>query len=204
MTSASADWLIVAAPVLGAIVNLFGQICLGRLVPRWSLMRTIIAAFLLGTAATAVMVAGAWAIAPLSLLDGIGIGLSALTVYGSAGFALFTVVNLAETSLRVEMLRRLLDNPAGLRIADLLAGISDAALIDLRVARIKQKRLVRVVQGRLYPRLSLLSPTAAGMSLLKRALYGRRQAGGHLPRNPGTSGRPSCRAASSPRLSDPC
>jgi len=174
--SEAADWIVVAAPVLGAAVNLVFQIGLVRLRGEWLLGSSLMVAFVGGALVTLAGMAAVWLSELPSLLDGIGLTITALAVYASAGFILFALVNLGETSLRVQMIDRLLQNPDGLRPAELLALQSDDALIEVRISRMKEAGQVRVVGERLYPRLSTLFLAAAGISLLKRLLFGH-QAG---------------------------
>jgi hypothetical protein len=169
---ASVDWIIVGAPIIGGISNLSGQVLMGRLARSWSLARVIVAAFIWGLGVTAGMVLVAWTMMPPALLNAIGLGLSVFIVYCCGSITLFTLVNLAETSLRVNMLRRLMASSDGLSEADLLSGASDTSLVRVRVVRMRQRGLVRVSRDRLFPRFSLLLMIAAGLSLIKRLLYG--------------------------------
>jgi hypothetical protein len=99
---------------------------------------------------------------------------SVLLVYCAASFVLFAIVNLGETSLRIRMMRVLLDNPAGLSREELIASYDDRALITVRLQRLQDNTQARVVDGVYYSRPSLFFFGAAVIRLLQRIVYGRR------------------------------
>lgn len=180
MTPSTADWIAVAAPVLGAAVNFLCQISLIRLRHGRSLAQSVLEAFAAGAAVTAAGTAVAWLYeTPLLLAEGVGLAASMFAAYSSAAFVLFALVNLGDTSLRVRLIGYLLEHPDGLCPAKLLEFHPDTDLIELRVRRMKEAGQVRVDDGRLYPRFSALSMVATGISILKWMLYGRRSGRTH-------------------------
>jgi hypothetical protein len=169
------DWIVVASPLLGAAINIFFQIGLLRLRRgRW-LTRSIVEASVVGAVITIVGTTIARLYGATSLLDGVGLAVSALAVYLSASFVLFALVNLGQTSLRVRMIGHLVENPDGLSPGELLKLHPETVLIEVRIRKMKDSGWIRVVEGRFYPKLSAVSLAAAGMSLLKWMLYARRR-----------------------------
>ena len=65
------------------------------------------------------------------------------------------------------MIGHLLENPDGLSPAELLQLHPETDLIEVRIRTIKEAGWVRVVDSRLYPKVSVISTAATGMSLLK-------------------------------------
>jgi hypothetical protein len=168
------EWLAVAAPFAGAVVNFVSQVGLARSGVVRSLVRAIAAAAAFG-AVVATILAGAFLfLTPLPLLDGAAIAVSALTVYGGAAFLLFALVNLGETSLRIRLIERLMARPGGMTSGELLAILPDTNLIEERVRRMKVQGQIRATNSRLYPTLSLLFASAVFIGFLRRLLYGRR------------------------------
>ena len=137
-------------------------------------MQSIVEAFVAGAVATVAGTTVAWLSPAPSLLDGLGLAVSTLWIL-SASFVLFALVNLSQTSLKVRMIGHLLENPDGLSPAELLRLHPETDLIEVRIRTIKEAGWVRVVDSRLYPKVSVISTAATGMSLLKWVLYARRR-----------------------------
>ena len=171
----TADYWLLGAPLAGSVVNVIGQICLSRLLAGQRLLLVIVAAFGAGLLVTGAMVGFALSAADLPASDMIGLAGSALTVYCAAGFVLFALVNLGETSLRIRMMRVLLDNPAGITREELIASYDDQALIAIRLQRLQDNKQARVVDEIYYSRPSLFFFGAGCIRLLQRIVYGRRQ-----------------------------
>jgi hypothetical protein len=166
-------WLL-AAPVAGSVVNVTAQLVLARVMSGQRLLMLIVVAFGIGLAATAALTLFALRLAEVTALDACALSASVLFVYGAAGLVLFALINLGETSLRIRMMRRLLDTPGGMRREELVAGYDDRALVAVRLQRLQEKAQARVVDGTYYPRPSFLFTAAAIVRLLKRIVYGRR------------------------------
>ena len=120
------------------------------------------------------MTGSAFSMADLAAPDRFGLAASVLLVYCAASFVLFAIVNLGETSLRIRMMRVLLDNPAGLSREELIASYDDRALITVRLQRLQDNMQARVVDGVYYSRPSFFFLGAAVIRLLQRIVYGRR------------------------------
>lgn len=174
MSPSGAEWLAVAAPLLGTIANFASQVVLARFGRFRSLLMALVAAAAIGAAAVMMLIGAYWFAARPALLDGAGIAISALIAYGGAALMLFALVNLGETSLRIQMIERLMASRDGLSAPDLLAALPETNLIGDRIRRMTVQNQVRLTNGRLYPKLSLLSAAAFCVGLLKRLLYGPR------------------------------
>jgi hypothetical protein len=168
------DYWLLAAPLAGSAVNIIAQIILARMSCGERLMMVIVAALCAGLVATGAMTGFALSMADLPTLDALGLTASVLIVYGAAGFVLFAVVNLGETSLRIRMMRALLDNPGGITRDELIASYDDQALIAVRLQRLQDNAQARVVDGIYYSRPSLFFFGAAAIGLLRRIVYGSR------------------------------
>jgi hypothetical protein len=170
----TADYWLLAAPLAGSAVNVISQIIVARMLSGERLVLIIVAAFCAGLVATGAMIGFALSMADLPTFDALGLAASVLIVYSAAGFVLFAIVNLGETSLRIRMMRVLLDNPGGITRDELLASYDDRALIAVRLQRLRDNMQARVVDGIYYSRPSFLFFAAAGIRLLQRMLYGKR------------------------------
>lgn len=169
------DYWLLAAPLAGSAANVISQIMLARMLSGERLVLVIVAAFCAGLLATGAMIGFALSMADLPTSDALGLAASALIVYCAAGFVLFALVNLGETSLRIRMMRTLLDNPGGITRDDLIASYDDRALITVRLQRLQDNTQARVVDEIYYSRPSLFFFGAAVIRLLQRIVYGKRQ-----------------------------
>jgi hypothetical protein len=170
----TADYWLLAAPVAGTVVNVAAQFVLARIVATERLLALIAMAFGIGLVATAAMAAAAIRLGGIAALDAVALIASVLFVYGAAGLVLFAIINLGETSLRIRMMRVLLDAPDGVRRTDLLSTYDDRALIAVRLQRLQDNAQARVQDDVFYARPSFLFAAAATVRLLKRIVYGRR------------------------------
>src|SRR5262245_47864284 len=97
------DALLLAAPAIGTLANIAMQFTLYRMA-RSRLMMSIMAGLGAGSAVTVAFVALALFLTPPTILDGLALALSVFVIYGAAGMAYFSLINLGETSLRIRML----------------------------------------------------------------------------------------------------
>ena len=169
MMLTATDWIFVAAPIFGTIINFICQVGLAR---RCSLPKAVIAAFCLGAMMTLAIIVAPCLLGPAPLLDGVGMAVSALIAYGCSGFVLFALVNLGQTSFRFQMLAALADHPAGMSSDALLASVPESDGVSARVRRLEVNRQVRVVGDRFFPRVSVLTAVEAGVSVLRWLVYG--------------------------------
>ena len=169
----TADYWLLAAPVAGTTVNFSAQLILARILSGQRLLLLIVIAFWLGLVAAGAIVVFAVQLADVATADAFALVASVFIVYSVAGLVLFAIVNLGETSLRIRMMRMLLDTPGGVKRDDLIAAYDDQALISVRLQRIQEKAQARVCDGIYYPRPSFLFVAAAGVRMLKRIVYGR-------------------------------
>jgi hypothetical protein len=170
----TADYWLLATPVVGAVLNVAAQVVLARLYPGQRLLVVIVIAFGIGLAGAGAMMAHALRLEGLTALDAVALAVSVLIVYSAAGTVLFAIVNLGETSLRIRMMRMLLEAPDGISRDDLMASYDDRALVVVRLQRLADNGQARVVDDVYYSRLSILFLAAAGIRLAKRLVYGRR------------------------------
>jgi hypothetical protein len=168
------DYWFLLAPVAGGTMNVAIHLLLARLFSGERLVLVVVGALCAGLVATGAMIGRALAMADLSASDAIGLSASAFVVYLTGSFALFAIVNLGETSLRIRMMRMLLDNPDGIARDDLIASYDDRALIRVRLQRLRDNVQARVVDDIYYSRPSFMFFGAAGIRLLQRIVYGRR------------------------------
>ena len=166
-------WLLLAV-ASGAVSNLLAQAFLVRRMGSGRLMRAIALAFLVGLA---VAVAAAWMVlwqGRFAPIDALALLLSTVVIYTSAGFLLFAIINLGETSLRIRMIRTLLAHPGGLDRAALEVDYDDRALVSKRLDRLHVQAQARVVDDVFYSRVSILFVGAAIIRIAKRVVYGPR------------------------------
>jgi hypothetical protein len=167
----TADYWLLAAPLVGSSVNLIAQVTFARLLSGERLVLVVVAAFCTGLIATGVTIGCSFSLAELSTFDALGL---AASVYFGASFVLFAIVNLGETSLRIRMMRMLLESPRGITRDELLAAYDDRALIAVRLQRLRDNRQARVVDDIYYSRPSFLFFAYSGIRLLQRIVYGKR------------------------------
>jgi hypothetical protein len=170
----TADYLLLAAPVTGIAVNFMSQLAIANMLAGERLLLVVVVAFCVGLAVAAGMTGFALSLTDLSTLDALALSASILIIYSAAGLALFAIVNLGETSLRVRMMQVLLAKPGGVTRDDLLANYNDRALIAVRLQRLREKGQIRVSQEIYYSRPSFLLIAGAGVRMLKRIIYRRR------------------------------
>jgi hypothetical protein len=170
----TADLLLVAAPFAGFIINVFGQFVLTRLM-RLRLLSSIFIAFIAGGIVCFAALAIALFIHAQPMLDKLALSASVLLVYSAAGFVSFAVINLGETSLRIRMMRLILENPDGLNAAEILTRYNDALTLSVRLRRMVDNRQVTVSGEALYPRPSALILAVGGIWFLKWLIYGGRE-----------------------------
>jgi hypothetical protein len=174
LSAADSDYWLLIAPVVGGTINVAVQLLLARLFSGQRLVLVIVGALGAGLAASAAMIVWALSRVGLPATDAIGLAASALGVYLAGSFVLFAIVNLGETSLRIRMMRVLLDNPEGVTRDDLVASYDDRALVSVRLDRLRDNAQARVVDDVYYSRPSFMFFGAAGIRLLQRMVYGRR------------------------------
>ena len=168
------DYWLLTAPLVGGAVNVAAQIIFSRVLSGERLLLVIVASFCAGVVATGATIGFALSMADLPTLDRLGLMASVLIVYCAGSFVLFAIVNLGETSLRIRMMRVLLENPAGISRQDLIASYDDRALITVRLQRLQDNTQARVVDAVYYSRPSFFFFGAAAIRLLQRIVYGRR------------------------------
>jgi hypothetical protein len=168
------DYWWLAAPLAGSAANLIAQVAFARILSGERLVLVIIAAFCAGLVATGATIGFALSRTELPASDVLGLAASVVIIYFAAGFVLFAIVNLGETSLRIRMMRVLLDSPGGITRDKLLASYDDRALITVRLQRLRDNRQARVVDEIYYSRPSFLFFACAGIRLLQRIVYGKR------------------------------
>ena len=172
--SLAADYWLLAAPVAGTAMNVAAQLILARIMGGQRLLLLIVIAFGIGLTAASAMTLFALRLDDAPIPDALALAASVLFVYGAAGLVLFALINLGETSLRIRMMRLLLDRPEGIPRDQLIGGYDDQALVIVRLERLKDKAQARVVDGTYYSRPSFLFFAAAAVRLLKRVVYGKR------------------------------
>jgi len=170
----TADLLLITAPFAGFVINILGQFILTRLM-RLRLLSSIFVAFTAGGIACFVALAIALFIHAQPMLDKLALSASVLLVYSAAGFVSFAVINLGETSLRIRMMRLILENPDGLTAAEILTRYNDALIVSVRLRRMVDNRQVTVSGDALYPRRSVLILAVGGIWFLQWLTYGGRQ-----------------------------
>lgn len=169
----SPDVGLLVALLLGIAANFVGQVLLCRIFRR-GLLTGIAGGFSAGGAVTAAYASQALSQLSLSLLDTGGIFATVFIIYGAAGVLLFSVANLGETSLRIRLLHLLSQDPKGLSTVEIRKHYDDDRLSDTRFERMVAHNLVRVTEGVVYPRLSILLLAFGAIWVWKWLLYGRR------------------------------
>ena len=167
------DGLLLAAPVFGTMGNVIVQFTLRR-TSRFALLLSIIVGLGAGCIVTVVILALALFLMPTTIIDGLALTFSVMTIYAAGGMAYFCLINLGETSLRIRMLQLLLVSPAGLTVPEILSIYDDATLAAIRLQRLTDNKQATFKEGLFYPRRSVLFAASWGLELLKRLLYGAR------------------------------
>jgi hypothetical protein len=123
----SAEWAISLAPLFGLCCDVAAQIVCAHVLRKTGL--SIIAGAAVGLIATAAVLAGSSA----SSAEWIG----GLVTYLALAFGYWAFVNLNITSLRIRMLREILNSSDGISQADLVAEYSPEEFLRRRLARLK-------------------------------------------------------------------
>lgn len=167
-----ADIILIGSPLIGVFANLLSLIALRRLAVNGSLLSAIVATFAVGGVLTVSLALWGLIEERSFMLDMGSLFLCVIIIYVACGIIIFALINLGETSLRIRMLGKLIDEPQGTSRGDLVADYDDRALLDIRLRRLREKGQARFVDGIYYSKRSLLFFAASAIRLLKVILYG--------------------------------
>jgi hypothetical protein len=140
----SSDWLVTLAPLIGLAADVVVQIAGAHATRRMG--PSIIAGVLCGLAATAIC-AGLYLAAP-SLADAVATWVVSVLTYLALAFGYWGFLNLNITSLRIRMLREILNAPDGISRAALDASYTNEELLERRLERLERSRQISCVDGR--------------------------------------------------------
>jgi len=175
MAFADPAMMLAAAPLAGLAVDFVALIVLRQAFASLNYLLAIVLAFAAGFCAQAALTVFALhgAAAPA---DSFAYLLLNILAYGALGYGYFTFVNLSATSLRIRIMRLILNSPGGRASADAIASLYDAKeMVDARLGRLVSWRQLRVdgaryvvADGAVFPDLYRL------VALLRIAVYGRK------------------------------
>jgi len=168
---AAYPWL-VAAPVVGLATYTVCHLLLARFTRGRSPYPALIGAFVPGLLLMAALTAWALVAAKASTADAMGqMALNGLT-YAALGWGYFHFVNMGIASLRIRMLRELIDAGGLLSRERLLAGYNTEAVIHLRITRLTAGGHFIEREGRYYGGKKKFLLAARVFDLLRRGLFG--------------------------------
>jgi tetratricopeptide (TPR) repeat protein len=170
--------LMILGPICGFFANLVCQIFLSKRFGR-GLVFSIFGGFIIGALVTAFFLGIALYVQPVAALDGLALSASVFFIYGAAGFLLFAIINLGETSLRVRIMELLLEHPQGLTRREILDRYDDRHLLEVRLQRMVDNGQVTFEAGKFHTRASVLLLASRGIFFLKWLLYGSGRSGSH-------------------------
>jgi hypothetical protein len=171
-TAHSAYPWLVAAPVVGLAAYTASHLILARS-GRWaSPYPSLIFGFVPGLAVTAAL--SAWALWNMAAgwADVVGYGLLNGATYAALGWGYFHFVNMGIASLRIRMLRELVDAGGRLDREHLLAGYNTSAVVELRITRLTSGGHFVVRDGRYFRGKLKFLLAARCFDLLRRVLFG--------------------------------
>lgn len=146
---ALAKSLHIVSPLLGLAVNSLSQIISFRLVPRLTLLPSIVFGFGVGLTTVVVTDIIILSCCGVSWNYSAGIMLANILAYGSLGYCYFHFINLGETARRVRLLRELYEFPAGLTEGELLKRYSAKDVLAYRLERLLHNHQIILKDDRL-------------------------------------------------------
>jgi hypothetical protein len=162
--------LLLLAPAAGLAVDALLQLALARVLalgPR----RLQFVAFAGGGAVAAAILWTMLAGSPFSPADRLGYFALHLLIYACAGFFFFNVISANVSSLRVRILKEMLErHPAPMEEARLAASYSARHILATRLTRLQQGGQVEARDGRFYLRGSGILLIGGPFAALRRFL----------------------------------
>lgn len=138
MSIHATEWLLVAAPVSGLILNVAVHVFLSWWGGLGRHLGPVIIGFFIGLTGQTVMTLMALPHTVSDPVNGVGLMLMNLGCYGGLGYGYFTFVNLTATSLRIRLIRELrLSGFSGASIAVLRQQYSGGHVVATRAERLQ-------------------------------------------------------------------
>jgi hypothetical protein len=171
-----AEALAALAPIAGLAANVAMHVAVSHAVPSLGFLARAALGLLGGAGTTGAIGAIALAREPIGRLDAGMLWLLGMLTYLALGFGYFNFVNLNVTSLRVRLLRELLErHPDGLVRDDIIRRYGAQAVLRLRLERLVRSGQVVVRGDRLFIGRKGVLLIARIFTLLRRLVIPSRQ-----------------------------
>lgn len=168
------DLMHIISPVAGLAANVAVQLSCSRLLPRWSLLRSVIVGFAIGFACTIVIDSTLFRISLQPMPRIAGVFTTNILTYIALGYCYFHFVNLGETARRIRILKEIRESENGLTMEEILSRYNAAAILRYRLDRLLRKGQIIYRDGRYF----LGKPTMLFMAriilLMKQIVTGKR------------------------------
>jgi hypothetical protein len=138
-----AEWMLAAMPPLALALNC-GSYLVARHAFRARLAVSIVAGLASGAAALVGITLAGWSLAGVDPWE---LWVSQVGTYLALSFCFWAFVNLNTTSLRIRLLKDLLDANGSRALSDLLATYSDEERLHRRLLRLKNAGQIVLVNG---------------------------------------------------------
>jgi hypothetical protein len=147
-----ARWLLVASPILALAINCAFYLLLRRALA-WRIGMSILGGLCFGLAAIVGFVVDSLDYANVAFAE---LMICQFGTYLTLSFCFWTFLNLNITSLRIRVIRELLQAGGAIAVVELLASYSDAERLQRRLARLMNGRQIELVDGNWRLRSSLI------------------------------------------------
>jgi len=162
--------LLLLAPAAGLVADAALQLLLARVLPLGP-RRLQFVAFAGGAAVAAAILGALLADSPFGAADRLGYFALHLLIYACFGFFFFNVISANVSSLRVRILKEMLErHPAPMDEARLAASYSARDILFTRLTRLQQGGQVEARDGRYYLRRSGILLIGSPFAALRRFL----------------------------------
>lgn len=168
-------YLTVLNPVFGLLVNSLAQVTIKRLFSKISLLSSKIFGFASGLAALILFQVYLYSLNPPN--DKFPVLLLNLLIYALLGQCYSEFVGIGETSIRIRVLREILEAEGGLSMEEILNRYNAREIVDVRLARLVRGGQVIYKNGRYYSKVSVVTAIAKALVIMKRIIYGNKNTG---------------------------
>jgi hypothetical protein len=168
------DYLHVLLPIIGLIINVFVQIFGVRYIPGLTLLKSVIAGFVVGSISVIGLACYLWRYFPILPQILLGLMTTNFLIYSGLGYCYFHFINLGETARRIRILRELCETPEGLSQEEILERYNAKHIVDMRLRRLLDNGQIVERQGRYYIGSPVMLFIAKSIIALKFVILGKR------------------------------
>lgn len=151
-------------------MNVLIQVIVFRLLPKITLLKSILSGFVAGLSA----LLSVHVVLPApSQVEAFGLLATNLIIYSALGYCYFHFLNLGETARRIRILRELYMTKDGLTLDEILEKYNSRRMVEMRLGRLLNSGQVILADGRYYIKSSFLLTAARVISFMKLLVLGK-------------------------------